>query len=165
LPGETGSGEFMTKKHITVYCIFFIVLFISGCATFPRYQRVTDGLDRKQYQVVGRVLNSFQLPVEDCQIYLTKRWPSPKKGFLRQKQHIPVAITDQIGDYSFIFEGDDSTEFFLYFDARVQGYKARYIDITHLFTSELFQYSGNNPVVVDAVLIPDKIEIQSDTSY
>ena len=155
----------MSKNHIPVFCLFFIVVFISGCATFPRYQRVTDGLDRKQYQVVGRVWNSFQKPVVDCQIYLTKGWPSHKEGVLGRKQHVPVAITDQNGDYSFLFERDDSTKFYLYFDARPQGYKARYLDITHLFTSELFQYSGNNPVVANAVLLPDKIEIQSDTTY
>ena len=153
----------MNRNHITAFCVLLTVLLISGCTTFPRYQRVTDGHDRKQYQVVGQVLNSFQKPVVDCQIYLTKRWPSPKKGVSGQKQHVPVAISDQNGDYSFVFERDDATEFYLYFDAGVQGYKVRYLDITYLFTSELFQYSGNNPVVANAVLIPDRIEIRTDT--
>ena len=52
--------------------------------------------------------------------------------------------------------------FYLYFDARLQGYQARYLDITHLFTSELWQYSGTNPVVANAILIPDKIMIEND---
>lgn len=153
----------MNRKHVLGCCLLVIVLLAFGCTSFPRYQRVTDGFDRKQYQVVGRVLNNLQRPVVNCQIYLTKRWPSQKEGVLGQKQHLPVAMTDTNGDYSFLFELDDATEFFLYFDARGQGYKARYIDITHLFTSELFQYTGNNPVVANAILIPDKIEIQSDT--
>jgi len=155
----------MNRNYIPVCCALLIVFIVSGCATFPRYQRVTDGLDRKQYQVVGRVLNSFQKPVVDCQIYLTKRWPSQKEGVSGQKQHVPVAISDQNGDYSFVFERDGATNFFLYFDAGVQGYKARYLDITYLFTSDLFQYTGNNPVVANAVLIPDRIEIQSDKPY
>lgn len=161
----------MNRNHITALCVLLTVLLISGCTTFPRYQRVTDGHDRNQYQVVGRVLNSFQKPVVDCQIYLTKRWPSQKKCVSGQrqrqyvpgnKQHVPVAISDQNGDYSFVFERDDATEFYLYFDAGVQGYKVRYLDITYLFTSEFFQYSGNNPVIANAVLIPDRIEIRSD---
>ena len=162
----------MNRNHITVFCILLTVFIFSGCATFPRYQRVTDGLDRRQYQVVGRVLNSFQQPVVDCQIYLTKRWPSQKKCVLGEKQyvpgdkqHVPVAITDQNGDYSFIFERDDATEFYLFFDAGIQGYKVRYLDITHNFTSDFFQYTGNNPVIINAVLIPDRIEIQIDTQY
>ncbi len=155
----------MNRNHIPVYWVLFIVLFVGGCSTFPRYQRVTDGLDRKQYQVVGRVLNSFQMPVTDCQIYLTKRWPSHKKGISGEKQHVPVAVTSQTGDYSFMFERDDATKFALYFDARPQGYKARYLDITYLFESDLFQYTGNNPVIVNAVLIPDRLEVQSDSSF
>ena len=139
-----------------------MILLISGCATTPGYQRVTDGNDRKQYQVVGRVLDSFQKPVVDCQIYMTKSWPSQKEEVPGQKQHVPVAITDYNGDYSFLFELDDATKFYLYFDARVQGYQARYLDITYMFTSELWQYSGTNPVIANAVLIPDKIMIEND---
>ena len=152
----------MNKYHIPLCCLLFMILVVSGCSTFPRYQRVTDGLDRKQYQVAGRVLNSFQKPVTGCQIYLTKNWPSRKKDIPGQKQHIPVAITDYNGDYSFIFELDDATKFYLYFDARVDGYQARYLDITSLFTSDIFQYSGNNPVIANAVLLPDKIMIEND---
>jgi len=152
----------MSKNHILVSYVLFMVLIIGGCATSPRYQRVTDGVDRKQYQVAGRVLNSFQKPVVDCQIYLTKSWPSQKENVAGQKQHVPVAVTDYDGNYSFMFELDDATKFYLYFDARVQGYQARYLDITYMFTSDLFQYSGNNPVIANAVLIPDKIMIEND---
>lgn len=155
----------MNRNHIFGYCILIIIVFTSGCSTFPRYQRVTDGLDRKQYHVSGRVLNSFQNSVVGCQIYLTKRWPSYKEGITGNKQHIPVAITAQSGDYAFSFELDGATEFYIYFDARDQGYKARYVDATHHFTSELFQYSGKNPVFVNAILIPDKIEVQSDRTF
>ncbi len=150
----------MIKNHFLEYCLLFVVLLTFGCSGFPRYQRVTDGHDRKQYQVAGRVLNNFQQPVVGCQVYLTKHWPSPKEGIISKKQHVPVAITDSAGNYSFIFELDDASNFYLYFDAKVQGYKTRYIDITRLFTSELFQYTGNNPVIANAILIPDKIEVK-----
>ncbi len=157
-----GAGEIMNRNHILVCYIILVLLFMSGCGTIPRYRQVNDGVDRKQYQVVGRVLNSFQKPVVDCQIYMTKNWSSNKKDIPGQKQHVPVAVTDYNGDYSFLFELDDATKFYLYFDARLQGYQARYLDITHLFTSELWQYSGTNPVVANAILIPDKIMIEND---
>jgi len=151
----------MTKNQFFVYLVLVGVVFtFVGCTSFPRYQLITDGHDRKQYQVAGRVLNNFQQPVVGCQVYLTKRWPSPKEGILAKRQHIPVAITDNAGNYSFLFEADDATEFFLYFDAKVQGYKPRYMDITHLFQSDLFQYTGTNPVITNTILIPDKIEIE-----
>ena len=93
----------MNRNYIPVYCVLFFVIFVGGCSTIPNYQGVTDGLDRKQYQVVGRVLNSFNKPVVNCQIYLTKRWPSPKKNISGEKQHVPVAISNESGDYSFLF--------------------------------------------------------------
>jgi hypothetical protein len=159
----------MNRNHSTVFCVLLTVFIFSGCATFPRYQRVTDGLDRRQYQVLGQVVNSFQKPVVECQIYLTKRSPScvlgQKQYVVGEEQYVPVAITDQNGDYSFSFELDGASEFYLYLDAGIQGYKVRYLDITHLFTSELFQYTGNNPVIVNAVLIPDRIEIRTDKQY
>ncbi len=161
----------MNRNHITVFCVLLVFIF-SGCATFPRYHRVTDGLDRRQYQVVGRVLSSFQKPVVECQIYLTKRWPLQKKWVSGQRQnvpgnnqYVPVAISDQNGDYSFVFELDGASKFYLYFDVGIQGYKVRYLDITHHFTSDFFQYTGNNPVIANAILIPDRIEIQSDRQF
>ena len=106
-----GAGEIMNRNHILVCYIILVLLFMSGCGTIPRYRQVNDGVDRKQYQVVGRVLNSFQKPVVDCQIYMTKNWASNKKDIPGQKQHVPVAITDYNGDYSFLFELDDATKF------------------------------------------------------
>lgn len=165
ISGSSGAGEAMNRHYTPVYLILFVMLFVSGCSTFPRYQRVTDGLDRKQYQVVGRVLNSFQKPVVGCQIYLTKHWPSHKDGVFGEKQHLPVAVTSESGDYSFVFERDDATGFDVYFDARDQGYKARYLNITRQFESELFQYTGNNPVIVNAILIPDRLEVKSERNF
>ncbi len=123
---------------------------------------MTDSGDRKQYFVVGRVLNSFHKPVSGCQIYLSKGTPPLQKDVPLSEQHIPVAVTDAGGDYSFVFELGQATVFYLYFDAREQGYQARWIDITNMFTSHIWQYTGTNPVVVNAVLIPEDIAIESD---
>ena len=87
------------------------------------------------------------------------------KNISGEKQHVPVAISNESGDYSFLFELDGAIEFALYFDAREQGYKARYLDISYLLESELFQYSGNNPVIANAILIPDRIEVQTEASF
>lgn len=153
----------MIRFNTSFCCILFLIVFIGGCATIPRYQHVTESGDRNQYQVVGRVLNSFQKPVAGCQIYLTTRWPSYQKEVPPYKQNIPVAVADVSGNYSFIFELNGATEFHLYFDARPQGYQARWIDITNLFTSDLFQYGVNNPVFANAILIPENIAVESDS--
>ncbi len=152
----------MNRNYLPVCCTLLMILLLSSCGTTPGYRRVTDGVDRKNYQVVGRVLDSFQRPVTGCQIYLTKNWPSQNKDIPGFNQNVPVAIADYNGDYSFIFELDDATKFYLYFDARDQGFQARYLDITYLFTSDFWQYGGTNPVVANAVLIPNKIAIEND---
>lgn len=152
----------MNRNYIPVCCALFLILLISSCATTPGYRRITDGVDRKRYQVVGRVLDSFQRPVTGCQIYLTKNWPSQKEDMPGLNQNVPVAITSYNGDYSFTFELEDATKFYLYFDARSQGFEARYLDITYLFTSDFWQYGGTNPVIANAVLIPNNIAIEND---
>ena len=147
-----------TKKiqQFTGCLLFLVVLFAGGCTDFPRYRTVHDGPDRKVYTVTGRVLNTFQKPVVNCQIYLTRTWPSHEPNIISRSENIPVAITNTTGDYSFVFEREGATRLQLYFDARDQGYKARYIDISALFESRLFQYTGNNPVVANAVLLPSR---------
>jgi hypothetical protein len=152
----------MTRNANYVYCLLFLIFFSGGCTSIPRYQLVTDSGDREQYQVVGRVLSSFHKPVSECQIYLTRRWPTLKRGLPSHVQYLPVAVTDTQGNYSFNFELEEATEFYLYFDARLQGYQARSIDITDLFTSHMWQYTGNNPVVANAILIPENIAIERD---
>ncbi len=142
------------KTNWITGCLLSLILFVAGCTEFPRYATLHDGLDRKEYTVAGRVLDSFQKPVVNCQIYLTRTWPSHDANILSRSENIPVAITDSAGNYSFVFEPEGATRFSLYFDARDQGYRARYIDISSLFESRLFQYTGTNPVIANAVLLP-----------
>lgn len=134
--------------------IFLIttLLFLTNCTSFPRYQRVTDGIDRKVYLVAGRVTDSQQRPVKNCAVFLTKvRTGASEQPF----EIIPVGTTDIAGNYSFYFELSGATDFWLYFNAQDQQLLSRYVYFTYLLESTMFQYTGNNPVVVDVVMLPE----------
>ena len=131
------------------------VLWISGCAGFGK---VTDTGDPKVYYLVGRVQDSFELPVEDCQIYLTKLRPGSVSG-RGLVERMPVALTDRSGNYHFAFEIGDSadsiaqfSDFWVHFDATDQGYLPRRVYLAPLLESSLFQYTGNNPLIVNVIM-------------
>jgi hypothetical protein len=104
---------------------------------------VTDGLNNKEYIVAGRVTDSGNRPIENCKVFLYK------SGDL---EPIPVGVTDVGGNYNLIFERNGALAFWLHFDARDQGYPIRYENFSHLLESNLFQYTGNNPVIVNVVI-------------
>ncbi len=118
---------------------------LAGCAYESlTYRTVTDGIDRKEYLVVGRVLDPGNRPIENCKVFLTRQ--------IEGMEPIFVGTTDHGGNYSLIFELEGATQFWLHFDARDQGYPIRYENFSHLLESDLFQYTGSNPVVVNVVM-------------
>lgn len=143
--------------------LLLAIFLVSGCVHLPTYRTVTDDEPARIYRVTGRVRNTFERPVANCQVYLTRTWPSANPNILSRQENIPVATTDVDGDYSFVFERQGATVFHLYFDARESGYKDRYLDITPLLTSRLFQYSGNNPVIANVILLPENTRPTGDS--
>lgn len=157
------------NKKLTIFSIV-ILIGLNGCLYESlTYRRVTDGIDKKEYIVVGRVRDSGNRPIENCRVFLTKQKAmeiehqiavnsetmtaesslSPQK---RKLEPIPVAVTDRNGNYNLIFELGGATQFWLHFDARDQGYPIRYENFSHLLESSLFQYTGNNPVIVNVIM-------------
>jgi hypothetical protein len=151
--------------------LFSIALMIGLAGCFPEsfnYRTVTDGLDKKEYIVVGRVRDSGNRPIANCRVFLTRQKPVMEPQFrtnnetmnvkvspARQNaemEPIPVALTDHGGNYNLIFELAGATQFWLHFDARDQGYPIRYENFSHLLESSLFQYTGNNPVIVNVII-------------
>ncbi len=129
--------------------VIFLILGIiglTGCAYESlMYRTANDGVDKKEYLVVGRVTDPGEQPIEKCRIFLAKE----KTGDV---EAIPVGVTDVAGNYHLKFELSGVTKFWLYFDARDQGYPIRYESISHLMESSLFQYTGNNPIIVNVVI-------------
>ncbi|RZB36052.1 MAG: hypothetical protein SRB2_02557 [Desulfobacteraceae bacterium Eth-SRB2] len=118
---------------------------LTGCVYESlTYRTVTDGVDKKEYIVVGKVTDSGNRPIENCRVFLSKVKPD--------MEPIPVGVTDRGGNYNLVFELEGATEFWLHFDARDQGYPIRYENFSHLLESSLFQYTGNNPVIVNVVI-------------
>lgn len=143
------------KKTACVVLVFVAVCLVSACSPPPRtsmpmFSTVHDGIERKSYLVVGRIVNNFNQPVSGCDIYLVN-----KNGWFWNfalNNTSAVAVTDAGGNFSFTFEPDGGREFHLYVDARDQGYQARLVDFGYLMKSSGFQYTGNSPVIVNAVL-------------
>jgi len=138
------------KRAVAKVVLMFAILFLlANCASFPHYRQVTDGTDRKTYLVAGRITDSFQKPIANCAIFLTRvKYSKTEQIF----DTIRVATSDAAGNYSFNFELADTADFWLYFDAKDTQLEARYVYITHLFESTMFQYTGNNPVIVNIVM-------------
>lgn len=146
------EGDYMKRAVASVIFLITTLVFLTSCTSFPRYQRVTDGIDRKIYLVVGRVMDPFQRPVKNCAVSLTKvRSEASEPPF----ETIPVATTDIGGNYSFYFELSGATDFWLYFNASDQGLLSRYVYFTYLLESTMFQYTGNNPVIVNVVMLAE----------
>lgn len=119
---------------------------LTGCAyESVMYRMVNDGVDKKEYYVVGRVTDAGEQPIENCRVFLSKQ----KNGSV---EVIPAGVTDVAGNYHLVFELSGVTKFWLHFDARDQGYPVRYESISHLLESRLFQYSGNSPIIVNVVI-------------
>ena len=133
-------------RWIVLFLLIGSVIYLTGCAyESVMYRTVTDGVDKKEYFVVGRVTDGGENPIENCKIFLSKQ----NKGSV---EVIPVGVTDGTGNYHLKFELSGMTEFWLHFDARDQGYPIRYESISHLLESSLFQYTGNNPIIVNVVM-------------
>ncbi len=129
------------------WLIFSIVWLIgvNGCAYESlTYRMVHDGVDKREYLVVGRVMDAGEHPIENCSVFLSKG----KKG----ADPVFAGVTDHTGNYHLKFELEGATDFWLHFDAREQGYNIRYESITHSLESRLFQSSGNTPVVVNVIM-------------
>jgi hypothetical protein len=134
----------MGTIKIWLVCSIIGLIGLSGC-TYESltYRTVTDGLNNKEYIVAGRVTDSGNRPIENCKVFLYKA------GDL---EPIPVGVTDVGGNYNLIFQRNGALGFWLHFDARDQGYPIRYENFSHLLESNLFQYTGNNPVIVNVVI-------------
>jgi hypothetical protein len=118
---------------------------LTGCVYESlTYRTVTDGVDKKVYLVAGRVTDSCSRPIEHCRVYLSKN--------IGNMGPIFVGLTDGGGNYNVSFELDGATQFWLQFDARAQGYPLRCEDFSHLLESRLFQYTGNNPVILNVIM-------------
>lgn len=136
----------MRNGIVTFIALGCLCLTMSGCSGFWNYTSIGD---TKQYYVVGRVVDAFEQPVEDCEIYLAQF----ALGFLNRPGDItPVAITDQAGNYHFTFQRKNFSDLCLLFDAEDRGYALKQIDFSNLLESQLFQYTGNNPLIVNALL-------------
>ncbi|MBW2368689.1 MAG: hypothetical protein JRH15_12475 [Deltaproteobacteria bacterium] len=132
----------------TTWVILFSIMGMMGmigCAYESlRYRTVTDGVDHKEYMVLGRVTDSMEQPVGNCKVFLGR-----KKGDMDPTL---VGMTDYAGNYHLKFELAGDTKFWLHFDARDQGYPIRYEYISKKLASKLFQYTGNNPVIVNVIM-------------
>lgn len=133
-----------TTKRWFILSIIGLMGWVGCSYESLRYRTVTDGVDKKQYVVAGKVTDSGNRPIENCGVFLSKQTPD--------MEPIPVGVTDRGGNYNLIFELEGATQFWLHFDARNQGYPIRYENISHLLESSLFQYTGNNPVIVNVVI-------------
>ena len=130
-----------------VFFLLSMMICAAGCAyESVMYRKVTDGVDKKEYMVVGRVTNAAEEPIENCRIFISKE---RKEGDV---EVIPAGTTDYAGNYHLMFELSGVSRFWLHFDARDQGYPIRFESISHLLESKLFQYSGNNPIIVNVVI-------------
>ncbi len=139
----------MTRLSWRFLGLLLTTVALSGCffTDFPMYRMATDGSDKKVYYVVGRVMDSHARPIENCRVFLTIY------GLDCSKQTIPPAITDVTGTYQIAFELRRCYyDYRLTFEAIDQGYPIRHESISHLMESPLFQYTGNNPLVMDVVL-------------
>lgn len=141
----------MRSKSILCVSLAFAI-FLTGCASS---NTAFDLLHEKNYFVYGRVLNTFQNPVEDCRIILIKR-----RMFLTENQNpevrfikaVPVAISSGAGDYSFAFEPSGSNDMWLCFDGRKHGYDIKFVGLNKVMGDSIFQYPGNNPVNISVVM-------------
>ena len=136
-------------KRINLTIFLLVVLFLSGCTG---YKNATDISKRQVYSVFGRVQDSFHNPIHDCEIFLikVKRGTQVSQGVVEM---LPVAVTDISGNYHFAFELDGFSEFWIYFDAEKQDFIKRYVSLSEYLESNLFQYTGNSPVIVNALLL------------
>ena len=129
--------------------LLLIAVTLTGCYfnDFPMYRMATDGRDKKVYFLVGRVMDSHARPIQDCRVFLSIY------GLDCTVEHIPPAVTDATGMYQFAFDLKRCYyDYELTFNAVDQGYSIRHESISHLLESTLFQYTGNNPVVMNVVL-------------
>lgn len=131
-----------------------IFIFTIGCNHLGQFNNINNIKDRKVYSVVGQVNNSFDKPIDGCEIYLIKVKPGTivSQG---QVEKVPVAVTDDTGDFNFVFEGYDFKEFWVYFDAKEKGYITRHVELSKLSGSNLYPSLSNNPMIVNVVLLKD----------
>jgi hypothetical protein len=138
----------MMHNKWRLWGMLLVLTVLSSCAfEYPMYRMATDGVDKKEYLVVGRVLDSHALPVKGCRVSLTI------SGLDCTVQRISPAVTDATGTYQIAFELKKCYyDYRLTFEALDQGYATREESISHLLESTLFQYTGTNPVVANVVM-------------
>jgi hypothetical protein len=130
-------------RHFGVFVV--LAACCAGCVEIPMYRMATDGADKGEYLVVGRVLDSNSQPIRDCRVFLSIDGYDVGQG--------AAAVTDCTGSYHIAFELQRcGFDYRLTFDARDQGYPIRSQSISHLLESSLFQYTGNNPVTMNVIL-------------
>jgi hypothetical protein len=159
----------MQKKLTVLTLLCFVAVALASCSTagpsklitfWPQKPNIANSCPHeKQYVVCGRVLDNQCLPIESCKVVLIKRkfgvgllscGDADKKGTTLAE--IPVAVTDQTGDYSLCFEPLGANDVWLYFDASAEGFNPQFVELNHLMGPTIFQTPGNNPVVVDMTL-------------
>ena len=159
----------MQKKLTAFVLLSFLIIMVSGCSSsgpckimafWPQTPTIANTCPHeRQYVVYGRVFDNQCNPIESCKIVLIKRkygvgllscGDTEKKGATLAE--LPVAMTDQTGDYSFCFEPLEANDVWLYFDASEKGYNPQFVEINHLMGPTIFQRPGNSPLVVDMTL-------------
>jgi len=157
----------MQKKLTVLTLLCFVAVALASCSTagpskaiffWPQTPSIANSCPHeKQYVVSGRVLDNQCLPIGSCKVVLIKRkigggllscGDAGKKG----ATEIPIAVSDQSGDYSFCFEPLGANDVWLYFDASAEGYNPQFVELNHLMGPTIFQTPGNNPVIVDMTL-------------
>jgi hypothetical protein len=128
--------------------VLVVMTVLCGCSfEYPMYRMATDGVDKKEYLVVGRVTDSHAIPIKGCRVSLVIC------GLDCTIQRTSAVVTDADGNYQIAFELKRCYyDYRLIFDARDQGYGVREESMAHLLESTLFQYTGNNPVMMNVVM-------------
>lgn len=153
----------MQRKLTAFIVLSLLAITITGCSSsgpckmmafWPQMPSInTMCPHEKQYVVCGRVVDNQCLPIDNCKVVLIKRkydcCENTKGATLAE---IPIAMTDQGGDYSFCFEPLGANDIWLYFDASAEGYNPQFIELNHLMGPTVFQTPGNNPLIVDMLL-------------
>jgi len=156
----------MQKKLTAVLLVSFLAITVSGCSSsgpscklmafWPQMPSIANTCPHeRQYVVCGRVVDNQANPIEHCNVVLIKRkygyGPCGSKEGATLAE-FPVAMTDQTGDYSLVFEPLEANDIWLYFDASEKGYNPQFVELNHLMGPTIFQSPGNSPLVLDMTL-------------
>lgn len=161
------------KKRWFIFMCPLVALLLFSCVPkqHPTVHTLMDKTHQTVYTVTGRVMDTFQNPVENCKVVLIKQrvkrpWEQgfpiserPKIPNVPYTRNVPeivsegiVAFTDTTGDYIFSFEPLEANEFWLYFEAEEEGLAPRFVDITEKMGATVFEDGGNSPFFVSVVM-------------